>query len=113
MANTERLIVLQKVRAAKNAASDARNTPGLSPDQMKTLEDLYVDLDNQEDTILNEALDERIAALRAAGDRLEAVAQTISKEMAKLEKVADLVDKAAKAIKILADITGQAASLIA
>ncbi|WP_298273520.1 hypothetical protein [Geobacter sp.] len=112
MANTERLIVLQKVREAKKAAGDARTAPGLTADQRALFENLYVDLDNQEDVIITQALDERIDALRAAGSRLEAVAQQITKEMQKLEKVAEVVDKAAKAIKILADIAGQAGSLV-
>ena len=112
MANTERLIVLQKVREAKKAAADARTTPGLTPDQRTLFENLYVDLDNQEDVIITQALDERIDALRAASSRLEAVAQQITKEIQKLEKVAEVVDKAAKAIRILADIAGQAGSLV-
>lgn len=111
MANTERLVVLQKLREAKKAADEARTTPKLTPKQRKMLADLYVDLDSQEDTLIMEAIDENIAALREAGTRLEAVAQKIALESAKLQKVADVVDKAAKAIKILADIAAKAGSL--
>ena len=111
MANTERLIVLQKVREAKKAAGDARSTPGLAQDQRALLENLYVDLDIQEDLLILEAIDEKLDALRAGGTRLEETAQKIQKGIAKLEKVAELVDKAAKAIKILADVAAKAGSL--
>lgn len=111
MANTERLLVLQKVREAKKAAAEARSTPGLAPDQLELLENLYIDLDNQEDILILEAIDERIEALRAAGARLEETAQRISKEIEKLQKVAEAVDKAAKAIKILVDIAANVGKL--
>ncbi len=111
MANTERLAVLQKIREAKKAAAEAHSTPGLAGNQLKLLEDLQLDLENQEDTLIMEVIDEKIAALREAGTRLESVAQKISKETEKLQKVADLVDKAAKAIKILADIIAKVGSL--
>jgi ribosome-binding protein aMBF1 (putative translation factor) len=103
--------VLQRVREAKKTAADARSTPGLTPDQRKLLEDLYVDLDKQEDTLIMEAIDQKLAALREAANRLEVVAQVIAKETDKLKKVAEVVDKAAKALKILADITAKAGSL--
>ena len=111
MANTERLIVLQKVREAKKAAGEARSVPGLTQEQRELLENLYVDLDTQEDTLILEAIDEKLDDLRAAGARLEKTAQKISKEIEKLEKVAEVVDKAAKAIKILADIAANVGSL--
>lgn len=111
MANTERLIVLQKVREAKKAAGEARFAPGLAPDQRALLENLYADLDTQEDILILEAIDEKLDALRAAGTRLEETATKIRKEIAKLEKVAEVVDKAAKAIRILADIAANVGSL--
>lgn len=111
MANTERLIVVQRVREAKKAAGAARSIPGLTAAQLKQLEELYLDLDSQEDTLILEAIDSKIAALREAGTRLEKIAQNISKETKKLEKVAEVVDKAAKAIKILADITAKVGTL--
>ncbi|MSN24521.1 MAG: hypothetical protein GJV46_01495 [Geobacter sp.] len=111
MANTERLAVLQRVREAKKSAVEARSIQGLTKKQRDLLEELTVDLENQEDTLIMEAIDEKIDAMHTAGTRLEAVAQQIKKETAKLQEVADLVNKAAKAIQILADITAKVGTL--
>ncbi len=111
MANTERMLALQNVREAKKAIEEARSLKGLDPEQSGLLENLYVDLDGQEDTLFKEAIDEKINDLRAAGTRLEEAAKKISKDMEKLKKVAELVEKSAKAIKLLVNIASNAGKL--
>jgi len=111
MANTERLLALQNVREAKKAIDEARSPQGLASEQSELLENIYVDLDCQEDTLIKEAIDEKIDGLRAAGTRLAESAKKISKDIEKLKKVADLVEKAAKAIKIFADLASNVGKL--
>lgn len=104
---TARQEALTQVRAAKREAAAARGTGGLTAGQRHALEELYLDLDDQEDQLTKAALDQRIEALRLASGKLTEVARTIGEEIGKLEKVAQVVDRAAKAIKIVADVAGQ------
>lgn len=108
---TARQEALTAIRAAKEETRAARNGADLSADQQRLLEELYVDLDDQEDLLLEAALDQRIEALRLAGGKLAEVARKIGEDIRRLEKVAEVVAKAAKAIKALADIAGTVAVL--
>lgn len=111
MADSERQTALQEVRAAKKAAGEARSEPALPPDQRTVLENLWIDLDSQEDILTLEAIDGRLDELRAAAGRLEVTAQKIAKHCEKLQKVAEVVGKAANALRILADIARGAGNL--
>jgi hypothetical protein len=110
MADTERLAALQKVRTARNAVQAARATAGLSTDEQSALTKLYFDLDDLEDSLILEALSNRIDAMGADAKDLASVAAKVKEASGALDREMTLVEDAAKAIQGLVQVVAAAAS---
>lgn len=110
MANTERLAVLAKVRAAKYEVDARRIDASISTGDRVLLEQAYLQLDKVEDDLIRQEITDRVAELKDASAELGKVTAKMNTDVMAIQKVAALIDDAAQALKALANIAETAAA---
>ncbi|MGR9107367.1 MAG: hypothetical protein ACU843_10610 [Gammaproteobacteria bacterium] len=111
MANTERMKVIQQVRAAKKEANAKRFDQSLSPESRAIMERLYSQLDDVEDELIMEEITARVEQLKRASSNLSAINREMAAAADNIAEFAAKVGQVADAIKILVDISVAAAGI--
>jgi hypothetical protein len=111
MANSEKLIAIQKVKEALDAVMDAQASASLPASERKRLEGLELDLNAVHRKLTQSVTAARIEALKRASADLAKVGAKIDDSIAKLRSVAEKVETAAKAVEIAVKILELAAKL--
>jgi hypothetical protein len=110
MANTERLVALQKVRIARNAIQEALVNPAVSSDDKPSLEGLVSDLDDLEDSLILGDISDKVETITQDSANLNETVAGMTAATNTLAKELSLVEDAAKALSGLAAVVSLAAS---
>ncbi len=113
MANTEKLITIQRVMEALEATVDAQLDEDLTPGALNRLQSIELRLNRMHRTLVLSVTDTRIAALKRESGRLKAQVTAMKKSVKELKGVAEKIDKAAKAVELLVKILETGAKLAA
>jgi predicted nuclease with TOPRIM domain len=108
--NTETLNALKEVREGLNTLQQALTQPGLAHDEKELLSTVLLNLKEQEDILINNILQDMVDKINASNDELQQLIAEMEAAGERLARFSDMVKKISDKVGMLAHITTKALS---
>lgn len=108
--NTEAMNALKQVREGINVLQIELNEEMLSSDERSLLAEALVDLEELEDSIINNVLADMVEKINASNSQLKALITEMKGSTERIARLGNIIKKVSDAAGVLAEITSKAIS---